>query len=155
MAKVLLATDPGPPHTHGLLRLCLEAAGHQVHEVRDGAAALAELAVVRPEVLVLDTALPSLDGLQVLARLQAMAGALPVPVLVISTIPAPLGQRLAESLGATRYLPKPFAYQALAEAVEQVVAAPALAPEARGTEPHALGAAGGPRTAPRARRSAG
>jgi DNA-binding response OmpR family regulator len=123
MARVLLGTDPGPPLTRGLLRIYLESAGHQVQELGDGEAVLVEAATgAPPDVLVLDTALPSLDGFQVLARLHAQAATPRVPILVISTIPAQLGQRLVESMGAAVYLHKPFTYEALRLALEDVLA---------------------------------
>jgi len=125
MAKVLLGTDPGPPLTHGLLRIYLESAGHQVHELCDGEALLAEAAAgAAPDVLVLDTALPSLDGFQVLARLQAQAATPRVPILVISTIPPQLGRRLVESMGAAVYLRKPFAFETLRVALDEMLAPP-------------------------------
>ena len=153
MAKVLLATDPGPPHTRGLLRLFLESAGHEVYEVHDGEATLADLSVVRPEVLILDTALPTLDGVQVLTRLHLQPNAARMPILVISTIPPQLGRHLVERLGATMYLPKPFAYQALGEAVDAVLAPPATADGSsparvngtNGTGPRPLGDVAPPR----------
>ena len=122
MARVLLGTEPGPPRTRALLRIYLEAAGHQVQELCDGEALLAEVAVgAPPDVLVLDTALPNLDGVQVLARLRARAATPRVPILVISSIPAPLGQRLVESMGAAAYLHKPLAYEALRRALDGVL----------------------------------
>src|SRR5262245_19162623 len=125
MAKVLLGTDPGPPLTRGLLRIYLESAGHQVQELCDGEELLAEAAAgAPPDALVLDTALPSLDGFQVLARLQAQAATPRVPILVISTIPAQLGRRLVESMGAAVYLRKPFAFETLRVALDEVLAPP-------------------------------
>jgi DNA-binding response OmpR family regulator len=123
MARVLLGTEPGPPHTRALLRIYLEAAGHQVQELCDGEALLAQAAAGAPlDALILDTALPSLDGFQVLARLQAQAATPRVPILVISSIPAQLGQRLVESMGAAAYLHKPFTFEALRLALDEVLA---------------------------------
>src|SRR3954452_1665492 len=123
MARVLLGTEPGPPHTRALLRIYLEMAGHQVQELCDGEAVLAEVtAGAPPDVLVLDTALPNLDGFPVLARLQAQAATPRVPILVISAIPAQLGQRIMERLGAVAYLPKPFAFEALRLALDDALA---------------------------------
>jgi DNA-binding response OmpR family regulator len=133
MARVLLGLDPGPPLTHGLLRVYLEAAGHQVHELGDGEALLAEAATGVPaDALVLDTALPNLDGFQVLARLQAQAAPPRMPILVVSTIPAQLGRRLVESMGAAVYLCKPFTFEALRLALEDVLAPPGEATAADG-----------------------
>jgi DNA-binding response OmpR family regulator len=151
MAKVLLATDPGPPHTRGLVRAFLESAGHEVREVSDGTAVLAELHARPPEVLILDTALLALDGFQVLARLRAQPGHVAVPIVVISTIAAQLGSQLAESLGATAYLRKPFTFQTLRETVEEVLTPPAA--DQAAASPDAAGNGRGPHPlAARARR---
>src|SRR5436309_1887531 len=104
MAKVLLATDPGPLQASNLLRLFLESAGHRVVAVHDGETVLATVASDRPEVLILDTALPILDGFQVLARLRDQTAPAHLPVLMISSIAAQLGAQLAASLGAAAYL---------------------------------------------------
>jgi DNA-binding response OmpR family regulator len=165
MARLMLATDPGPPLARGLLRVFLESAGHEVYEVHDGEAALAELDAVRPELLILDTALPTLDGVQVLARLKLQPNPARVPVLVISAIPPQLGRRLVESLGATRYLPKPFAYQTLGDAVEAVLAPCVATAEpgahansvhgTNGNRPRALADAAPPLPSPERERPAG
>ena len=84
MAKVLLATDAGPSHTWSLLRVFLESQGHAVSAVHDGEAVLAAVPADRPEIIILDTALPTLNGFQVLARLQQRQEPGRLPVLVIS-----------------------------------------------------------------------
>jgi DNA-binding response OmpR family regulator len=135
MAKVLLATDAGPPQTWSLLRVYLESQGHAVAAVHDGEAVLAAVPADRPEVIILDTALPTLDGFQVLARLQPPAGQSRPPVLVISSISAQLGSQLASTLGAQAYLCKPFTFQTLQETLDAVLGtaptAPTVAPLAK------------------------
>src|SRR5688572_17379854 len=108
MAKVLLATDSRPVQAGSILRVLLESAGHEVAAVHDGEAVLAAVPNDRPEVLILDTALPTLDGFQVLARLQRQSLAEPPPIVVISSIAAQLGRHLATTLGAQAYLCRPF-----------------------------------------------
>jgi DNA-binding response OmpR family regulator len=123
MAKVLLATDSGPPHTWSLLRVFLESAGYDVRAVHDGEAVLSAVPSERPEALILDTALPTLDGFQVLARLQRQPKDGRPPVLVISGIAPQLGEQLASTLGASAYLCKPFTFEALQQALEALLGA--------------------------------
>ena len=121
MAKVLLAADAGPPNTWSLLRVFLESQGHVVSAVHDGEAVLAAVPADRPELVILDTALPTLDGFQVLARLQQRQEPGRPPVLVISSISAQLGSQLAGTLGARAYLCKPFTFQALQQALDEIL----------------------------------
>ena len=133
MVRVLLAADPGPPRTRGLLRASLESARHDVREVSDGMEALAALDANPPELVILDTALPSLDGFQVLVRRHGRGSAATPPILVISTLPTQLAEQLVYALGAVGYLHKPFSFQELYDAVAGVLeAAPGSRPRGAG-----------------------
>jgi two-component system KDP operon response regulator KdpE len=65
-----------------LLRVALEGAGYDVHEADAGQPGLQAVAIVRPEVIVLDLGLPDLDGLTVLQRLREWSTT-PVVVLTV------------------------------------------------------------------------
>lgn len=117
MAKLLLAVDPASAQARGPLRPCLEAAGHEVSEVADGPRVLAAMRATPPELLVLDTALPGLDGFQVLQRLCRGDNPTRVPIVVLSAVAPVLARHLVESLGVAAYLHKPVACQALCDAV--------------------------------------
>jgi CheY-like chemotaxis protein len=121
MAKVLLAADPTLTRTRGPLRPCLEGAGHEVSEVGDGLAVLDALRTAAPEVLVLDTALPSLDGFQVLQRLRRDGDAGRIPIVILSGVAPALARQIVDRLGAVAYLPKPVTCQALCDAVDRAL----------------------------------
>jgi DNA-binding NarL/FixJ family response regulator len=70
----------------------------------DGIAALEVAERERPDVLLLDLAMPRLDGFGVLERLAASAPA--VRVVVYSSYDDPMFQTAARSLGADEYLVK-------------------------------------------------
>src|SRR5690242_7937430 len=127
MAQVLLAADAEPVSNRVVARLALEEAGYAVQEVHDGFEALAVADAIRPAALVLDTALPGLDGFQVLDRLHRHPTLRHLPVVMLSTMPRDVGGELAHSLGAVRFLPRPFTNADLAEAVALAVGAPAPA----------------------------
>ncbi len=74
-----------------------------VAEVEDGSHAVAAVAEWRPDVVLLDLALPGVDGLEVARRLQAVPDG-PV-VILISSRDVAYGQRLAKGLAAG-YVPK-------------------------------------------------
>ena len=118
MVLVLLAAEEEPGSSRVVARLALEAAGHTVQEIYDGQSVLAQVEAAPPDVLVLDTSLPVLDGFQVLARLRRHHALRQLPVVMLSTIPKGLGGELARSMGAVRFLAKPFTAAELTEAVE-------------------------------------
>lgn len=74
-----------------------------VAELEDGGDAVATVARWHPDVVLLDLALPGVDGLEVARRLRAQPGG-PV-VILISSRDVAYGRRLADGLAAG-YVPK-------------------------------------------------
>ncbi|MBB3120882.1 response regulator transcription factor [Pseudoduganella violacea] len=104
--RVLLVEDDAVL-ADGLARV-LRGHGMAVELLRSGSEA--DAALLRPdaaEVVVLDIGLPGLDGLEVLRRLRARAGA--VPVLLLTARDAIEDRVRGLELGADDYLVKPFA----------------------------------------------
>jgi DNA-binding NarL/FixJ family response regulator len=85
-------------------RAMLDAEGFDVvGEAEDGASALAEVARLRPSIVLLDIQLPDVDGFVVAERLLADAG--PAVVLISSRDRSSYRKRLAEST-AQAFIPK-------------------------------------------------
>ncbi len=89
------------------LRRSLEFNGYDVHLAGDGAEALAGIAGVDPDVVVMDVMMPRLDGLETTKALRSAGNDIPIIVL---TARDAVGDRV-EGLdaGADDYLTKPFA----------------------------------------------
>lgn len=101
----LLIVEDDSVIADGLLRT-LRAAGHAVDHAVDGARADQALAQYPYDLVVLDLGLPRMDGMEVLKRLRARGGHLPVLVL---TARDGLDDRVAGlDAGADDYLAKPF-----------------------------------------------
>jgi two-component system KDP operon response regulator KdpE len=88
-----------------LLRISLEAAGYRTVEAANGRDALAQAAMHRPDVVILDLGLPDMDGLAVLQRLREWT---PVPVVVLSVREGDADKVAALDAGADDYVTKPF-----------------------------------------------
>jgi DNA-binding NarL/FixJ family response regulator len=102
------------------LRAVLEAAGHQVvGEAADLTPALADLARLRPQVLLLDLQLGDRSGLELLAELQRRT--LPVRAIVLSMSSQPRNVAEAMRLGAWGYVLKGAPSKELLEAIDAVV----------------------------------
>jgi two-component system, OmpR family, response regulator MtrA len=76
--------------------------------VTDGESAL-ELALERtPDLVVLDVAMPRLDGYEVIRRLREHDGTRPVPVILLTARVLDSDVRRATAAGADDYVTKPF-----------------------------------------------
>ena len=116
----------------------LEAAGHAVVLVADGAGALARLADERPDLVVTDVRLPGASGIEVLKRARSLDP--PCPVLVMTGY-ASVDQAVeAMRGGAVGYLQKPFPMEALLAQVERVAEEARLRAELRRLRMDAAGA---------------
>src|SRR5919197_6558543 len=105
-AHAILVVDDDPP-IRRMLERTLAAEGYAVRTAADGGAALAAVERSVPDLVVLDVALPGLDGIAVCRRLRAKG--LAVPVLMLTARDA-VGDRVAGlDAGADDYLVKPFA----------------------------------------------
>lgn len=90
------------------LRISLSAQGYKVVEAGNGRDGLAQAALARPDLVVLDLGLPDMDGRDVLSELREWSQ---VPVLVLSVRASEGEKVLALDGGANDYVTKPFAIQ--------------------------------------------
>ncbi len=110
MADRVLVVDDDPPLRRMLART-LTAEGYEVTVAADGGGALAEAERSAPDVIVLDVAMPGLDGLTVARRLRGKG--LPTPILMLTARDAVPDRVAGLEAGADDYLVKPFAVQEL------------------------------------------
>jgi two-component system, OmpR family, response regulator len=103
-----------------LLRLQLEAAGHEVETVRDGTAALARLGRSRFDLVLLDVWMPGMDGLEVLSRLRGEPSRPRVIVMTADDAPETLLKAVREQ--AFGYVTKPVEAAALNDVVASALA---------------------------------
>jgi two-component system, NtrC family, response regulator GlrR len=117
-----------------LLSMRLNAAGYQVSAVTSAEAALAQLAVERPQLVLSDVRLPGRDGLSLFDEIRQRHPSLPVILLTAhGTIPDAVE---ATARGVFGYLTKPYDARELLDKIAQAVAlgAPAASPHAKGDE---------------------
>ncbi|HET9297846.1 MAG TPA: response regulator, partial [Candidatus Binatia bacterium] len=88
-----------------LLRIILEEEDYKVLESNGGRQALSDIALRKPDLVVLDLGLPDLPGLAVLQRLREWSQ---VPVLILSIRDGPEDKIAALDAGADDYVTKPF-----------------------------------------------
>jgi DNA-binding response OmpR family regulator len=123
---VLVVDDE--PMVREVITAYLERDHYRVTSVADGAAALHWLEAGRPDLVILDLMLPTVDGLSVLAQLRKTAAG--VPVIVVTARGEEPDRVLGLELGADDYVVKPFSPRELVARVSSVLrrARPAPAP---------------------------
>lgn len=88
-----------------LLNLTLSAGGYRVREAENGQLGLNEIAVRKPDAIVLDLSLPDMSGLKILQHLREWSQ---IPVLILSVRGEESDKIAALDAGADDYLTKPF-----------------------------------------------
>jgi two-component system, OmpR family, response regulator MprA len=106
----VLVVDDDPPLRRMLART-LSAEGYEVTVAVDGGAALLAAERSAPDVIVLDVAMPAIDGLSVCRRLRTKG--LPTPILMLTARDAVADRVAGLEAGADDYLVKPFAIEEL------------------------------------------
>jgi two-component system, OmpR family, KDP operon response regulator KdpE len=108
LAQVLIVDDD--PDLLNVCRVGLQALGHVVSSAETGAGGLAETAISRPDVIVLDLGLPDLDGVEVCKRIRTWSHA---PIVVLSADGTEDRKVEALEAGADDYVTKPFGMREL------------------------------------------
>jgi two-component system response regulator MprA len=106
VAERVLVVDDDPSLRRMLVRT-LAAEGYDVSVAADGGGALVAVERSAPDVIVLDVAMPAVDGLAVCRRLRARG--LPTPILMLTARDSVPDRVSGLEAGADDYLVKPFA----------------------------------------------
>jgi two-component system response regulator MprA len=107
---VLLIVDDDPA-IRRMLERTLAAERYDVRVAADGGTALAELERSLPDLLVLDVAMPGMDGLHVAERIRSKG--LSLPILFLTARDAVSDRVAGFDAGGDDYLVKPFAVEEL------------------------------------------
>jgi DNA-binding response OmpR family regulator/DNA-binding CsgD family transcriptional regulator len=105
-ARILLVDDV--PANLGALGEFLVAAGAKLFIAQSGEAALARLAAVQPDVVLLDVTMPGMDGFETCRRLRAQPEWADVPVLFITALGETADKVAGFAAGGADYIAKPF-----------------------------------------------
>ena len=119
-ATILVVDDYA--ELRSLLRLWLEARGYRVAEAADGREAVEVAERERPALILMDVAMPGVDGFSAALRIRRMGGLGGVPIVATSAYgdSAKAVQLKIDptAVGFNAYLPKPFGPQQLDELLE-------------------------------------
>ena len=117
---VLLIEDE--PNIIEAISFILSRDGWQVDTHSNGHDAADVVRTRAPDLLILDVMLPGRSGYDILRELRDDAATEELPVLVLTARGQTKDRELAEQIGATRFMTKPFANADVLDAVRSMVA---------------------------------
>lgn len=105
--RTVMVVDDSPT-IRKILALTLERAGYKVMAEPDGESAIERVDQLVPDLILLDIAMPKLDGYEVCKRFKQDPRTAQVPVVMLSGKDAFFDKVKGRMAGATEYLTKPF-----------------------------------------------
>ena len=118
MARVLVIDDE--PDVVRLIVKILSGRGHVVQVARDGASALARVKHEPPDVILLDSDLPKIDGAEVCRRIKGDEGTTAIPIVMMTSAYIDIFDVNADG-GPEAFVVRPFTRDVLANVVERVM----------------------------------
>lgn len=115
--KTILVVDDSPT-IRKLISGKLEKCGHEVFCSADGVDAMEQLAVLQPDLILLDITMPRMDGYQVCKQIRSNDVTKDVPVVMISGKDGFFDKVRGRMAGSTGYITKPFGPETLMKIVE-------------------------------------
>jgi CheY-like chemotaxis protein/c-di-GMP-binding flagellar brake protein YcgR len=107
--------------TRLLVSACLGKAGFDVEVASGGKAALARIGKFRPDLMLLDIAMPEMDGFEVCRRLRAQPTTANLPVILLTAKSSPEYVKKAVTLKINGYVVKPFKPKTLLERIRKTL----------------------------------
>ena len=118
MARILVIDDE--PDVVRLILKVLSGRGHMVQTARDGASALARVKHEAPDVILLDSDVPKIDGAEVCRRIKTDAATERIPVVMMTSSYIDIYDVGAEG-GPDAFVVRPFAREVLANVVDRIL----------------------------------
>jgi hypothetical protein len=101
-----------------MLLRALQAAGHDVRQEHDGAAALVTAVQFQPEVVLLDLGLPGMGGLEVARRLRGFPELSGLRIVALTGLSEPRERNRSAAAGIDDHLVKPAELEAIMQAID-------------------------------------
>lgn len=121
--RVLLIEDE--PNIIEAIRFILSRDGWTVETQSDGAGAVAAVEAKQPDIVILDVMLPNKSGFEILRELRALPGHAARPVLMLTARGQTKDREMAETLGVSTFMTKPFSNSDMLDAVRGLAASEA------------------------------
>ena len=120
MSKIILSIDDSKM-VHMVIARALKPFDVELLTAVNGAEGLERAALSRPDMIVLDATMPVMDGIEALTKLKANPVTKNIPVVMLSADGGAENKERATSLGALRFLCKPFTGDGLVACLSEYI----------------------------------
>ena len=126
-----IATAPAPrsvliiedyTDTRRLISMLLEKSGYKVIEAEDGIEGFLKASGHQPDLIIMDLALPAMDGVAAARRIHETPRLGHIPIIALSAYLTPEVERAVLEAGCVEMFPKPFDAESLLECVRVTLA---------------------------------
>jgi DNA-binding response OmpR family regulator len=118
--SVLIIEDE--PNIVEAISFILMRDGWQVATHGDGTDAVETIRRLAPDLLILDVSLPGRSGMEILADVRADPATQALPVLMLTALGQARDRDMAERMGVSRFMTKPFSNAAVLDALRDLMA---------------------------------
>ncbi len=113
--KKILVADDEPSVLYSVRRILGDK--HIVIEANDGEQAVVLAQEHRPDIIFMDMMMPKKDGLTACSQIRANEATKGIPIIMLTGVGYELNKKLAETMGASAYITKPFKPQELLDVI--------------------------------------
>ncbi len=104
-----------------MLNLALSKADFEVINAVDGELGLRRFRDDHPDLVIVDIAMPGIDGYQVVSQIRESEQDSHIPIIVLTAHEQPVMRAYAEELGANLYLTKPVTPRQLVDRIRELL----------------------------------
>src|SRR5579864_165840 len=118
MSKRILVVEDQEDNRQ-IIRDMLAATNYEVTEAENGVEALAAVAKVQPDLILMDIQLPIMDGYAATRRIKADPALRSIPIIAVTSYALSGEEKKAREAGCDDYIPKPYSPRELLAKVRQ------------------------------------
>ena len=119
MGTILVVEDYDD--VRGMLKILLESEKFRVIEAATGSQALEVVKHQRPDAILMDLALPGIDGFETIRRIRAIDGFQNTPIIVLSAYSGVSTYETALRAGSNYFMGKPIDFDDLAALLKEIL----------------------------------
>ena len=120
MSKKILVVEDTEDNRQ-ILRDLLGMAGYEMVEAQDGVQGVAMAAEHRPDLILMDTQMPVMDGYEATRRIKADPALASIPVIAVTSYALSGDEAKTRAAGCDGYIAKPYSPRQMLAAVREIL----------------------------------